>query len=145
MTDSRTRLAKLRSLAEHPATNSPGFPDGCAEAQLEMFAAGRRGEGRGSVAQSLPPAERMRSPATTRPGTLAEILHAYEQRVIRRAVLAHAGHVGAAAAALGIHRRGLERKMDAALRAEAAALRAAAGTPGPRAGMVLADSADGGA
>ena len=86
----------------------------------------------------------MRGSTTAGDGLLATALRAFERRFLARALRRAHGHVGDAAAALGIHRRALERKMDAYdLRDAAAAARAEAGTHGPRdCGNGSAKSAD---
>ena len=74
-----------------------------------------------------------RAPKSDRADLLARRLRDYERTLIADALEKHAGHVGKAAAELGITRRSLERKMAAhGLRAGAAAARREAGIGGPR-------------
>ena len=76
---------------------------------------------------------RSRSPKSDRSDLLARKVRAYERSVITEYLEKHRGHVGETAAALGLSRRGLEKKMAAhGLQSLAGDLREKAGIGGPR-------------
>lgn len=88
---------------------------------------------RGGMAKAASRATR--SPKSDRIDRLAQLVREYERGVLVEFLTKHGGSVGETAADLGLHPRGLQKKLAShGLQGFAASLRAKAGIRGPRQG-----------